>query len=67
MKVIRRKGEDAFVISVNRIDWMSIEDGSGGRSLIKIGTGGITHHFDCDTKEKAIILYDEITEAIEKL
>jgi hypothetical protein len=67
MKIIRRKGEDAFVIPVNHIAWISMEEASGGRSLIKIGAGGVTHHFNCDNKEAARDVYDEIIESIQEL
>jgi len=67
MRLITGEKDSYFAIPANRIDWKKLEDAAGGRVLIKIGTGGVAHHFNYDDKESADIFYKEVIQALEEL
>ncbi len=67
MKLISDCKDSTFAIPVNRIDWIKSEDTAGGRVLIKIGTGGVAHHYNFDTKEEAKLFYDAVIRDLEEL
>lgn len=67
MKLIVQEKDHNFAIPVNRIDWIKLEDAAGGKFLLKIGTGGVAHHYNFDNKESAQIFYNEVIDAIREL
>jgi|GEM_PF-5603464 hypothetical protein len=67
MRLIRCKKDPKFAIPVHSIDWVNMVEAAGGMYLIKIGTGGITHLMDCETKQAADDFYEEIIEALREL
>ena len=67
MHLIKASRDKHLAIPVNHISFIKWEEMSGGRALVKIGTGGSTHHIDFDTIEDAMRFYDVVLEEIEKL
>jgi len=56
-----------LVIPVNHIDFMKWEEMAGGMVLVKVGTGGFTHHLEFVIKEEAIKFYEETITSISEL
>ncbi len=59
--------KDKLALSLANIDFVKLEEMAGGRAMVKVGTGGVIHHLEYDTKEEAMAFYEKIIEEIREL
>ncbi len=59
--------KDKLVLSLINIDFIKLEEMAAGKAMVKVGTGGVIHHLEYDTKEEASAFYESIIQEIREL